>query len=114
VHNPVRVEEGDAEGASKLAGYMLRAPMALEKMAYDTGTGTVIYRSKLHLGLKRNFQVMPGAEWLLVTNGADDIQHAPEAMSADNISGRSRSHRPQGQLRVHFDRAQVLHGNCGI
>ena len=29
-----------------------------------TSTGTVIYRSKMHAGLKRNFQVMPGAEWL--------------------------------------------------
>ena len=24
----------------------------------------MIYRSKMHVGLKRNFQVMPGAEWL--------------------------------------------------
>jgi len=31
-------------------------------MSYDPPTGTVIYRSKMHLGLKRNFQVMPGAE----------------------------------------------------
>ncbi len=43
---------------------MLRAPMSLEKMTYDAQTGTVIYRSKMHLGLKRNFQVMPGAQWL--------------------------------------------------
>jgi hypothetical protein len=43
---------------------MLRALMSLEKMTYDAQTGTVIYRSKMHLGLKRNFQVMPGAEWL--------------------------------------------------
>jgi len=62
MHNQVRVGEGDAEGRKKLAGYMLRAPMALEKMAYDAATGTVIYRSKMHLGLKRNFQLMPGAE----------------------------------------------------
>ena len=27
-------------------------------------TGTTIYRSKTHARLKRNFQVMPGAEWL--------------------------------------------------
>ncbi len=33
-------------------------------MTYDAATGTVIYRSKMHLGLKRNFQVMPGAQWL--------------------------------------------------
>jgi hypothetical protein len=54
----------DAEGRKKLAGYMIRAPMSLEKMTYDAATGTVIYRSKMHLGLKRNFQVMPDARWL--------------------------------------------------
>ncbi len=64
VHNQVRVAAQDPEGRKKLAGYMLRAPMSLEKMSYDAETGTVIYRSKMHLGLKRNFQVMPGAEWL--------------------------------------------------
>ena len=41
---------------------VLRAPMSLEKMSYDAKTGTVIYRSKMHAGLKRNFQVMPGRE----------------------------------------------------
>src|SRR6266508_806956 len=30
------------------------------KMSYDAETGTVIDRSKMHLGLKRNFQGMPG------------------------------------------------------
>ena len=63
-HNEVRVVADDAEGRKKLAGYMLRAPMCLEKMTYDAATGTVIYRSKMHAGLKRNFQVMPGAAWL--------------------------------------------------
>jgi hypothetical protein len=62
--NEVRVPAEDAEGRRKLAGTMLRAPMSLEKMTYDAATGTVIYRSKMHLGLKRNFQVMPGTEWL--------------------------------------------------
>ncbi len=57
----------------KLVGYMLRAPMPLEKMTYDAATGTVIYRSKMHLGLKRNFQVMPGAEWLELL-----CKHIPE------------------------------------
>jgi len=28
-------------------------------MAYDAATGTVIYRSMMHAGLKRNFQVIP-------------------------------------------------------
>ena len=63
-HNRVRVAAEDREGRMKLAGYMIRAPMSLEKMTYDPATSTLIYRSKMHLGLKRNFQVMPGAEWL--------------------------------------------------
>lgn len=63
-HNEVSVAAEDAEGRKKLAGYMLRAPMSLQKMAYDAASGTVIYRSNMHAGLKRNFQVMPGAEWL--------------------------------------------------
>lgn len=41
--------------------YMLRARFSLEKMTYDDKNGTVIYRSHMHKGLKRSFQVMPGA-----------------------------------------------------
>ncbi len=33
-------------------------------MAYDAATGAVIYRSKMHAGLKCNFQVMSRAAWL--------------------------------------------------
>jgi hypothetical protein len=54
------------------AGYLIRAPMSLEKMGYDdrrkslwdAAIGTVVYRSKMHLGLNRDFQAMSGAEWL--------------------------------------------------
>jgi len=54
-HNEVSVGAGYAEGRRKLAGYMLRAPMSLQKMTYDAATGTVIYRSKMHAGL--NFRL---------------------------------------------------------
>ena len=52
MHNQVRIGAEDAEGRKKLAGYMLRAPMSLAKMRYDAQTGTVLYRSKMHLGLR--------------------------------------------------------------
>jgi len=64
VHNAVRVRGDDAQGRSNLAQYMLRAPFSLEKMSYDANNGMVIYRSHMHKSLKRNFQVMPGAQWL--------------------------------------------------
>lgn len=52
--------------------------MLLEKMSYDSKSGTVIYRSKMHLGLKRNFQVMSGAEWLELSNRAEIRVPTPE------------------------------------
>jgi hypothetical protein len=64
-HNNVRVRAGDAAGRRRLAQYMLRAPFSLEKMSYDPASCTVIYRSRMHKTLKRNFQVMHGADWLV-------------------------------------------------
>jgi hypothetical protein len=71
VHNQVRV--ADAQGRASLAAYMLRAPFALEKMTYDPPTGNVVYRSRMHATLKRNFQLMPGAEWLELL-----LRHVPD------------------------------------
>ena len=62
VHNGVKVR--DAAGRQRLAQYMLRAPFSLETMKYDERTGMVLYRSHLHKSLKRNYQLMPGAQWL--------------------------------------------------
>jgi hypothetical protein len=90
VHNQVRVAAEDPESGKKLAGTMLRAPLSLAKMSYDTASGTVIYRSKMHLGLKRNFQVMPGAEWLelLCKHIPDRYEHL--VRYCDWYSNRSR------------------------
>jgi hypothetical protein len=41
-HNDVRVPAEDAERRKKLAGYMLRASMSLQKMTYAAVTGMVI------------------------------------------------------------------------
>ena len=95
VHNQVRVGEQEAEGRKKLAGYMVRAPMSLEKMRYDLNTGTVIYRSKMHLGLKRNFQVMPGAAWLelLCRHIPDRFEHLVRLTLAGTRTARAASGR---------------------
>ena len=58
VHNQIRVKANDAEGRKQLARYMIRNPFALEKMTYDGKTGMVIYRSKFHSSLKRNYQLL--------------------------------------------------------
>ena len=87
---------------------MLRAPMALEKMTYDAKTGTVIYRSKMHLGLKRNFQLMPGAEWLelLCRHIPDRYEHLVRYVGW--YSNRVRGERAKNeQSGVEFSAAAV-------
>jgi hypothetical protein len=45
VHSTVTVEPGDAAGTERLARYLLRPPLSLERMRFDE-TGTVLYRRK--------------------------------------------------------------------
>ncbi len=98
VHNAVRVRAGDAHGRKKLAQYMLRAPFSLEKMTYDDKNGTVIYRSHMHKDLKRNFQVMPGAQWLelLCRHIHDRFEHLVRYVGW--YSNRCRALREQAKL----------------
>jgi hypothetical protein len=93
VHNAVRVHARDAAGRRRLAQYMLRAPFSLEKMSYAPVSGIVIYRSRMHKTLKRNFQIMPGADWL-----AQLCRHIPDRFEhlvryAGWYSNRSRGKR---------------------
>jgi len=95
VHNAVRVRAGDAAGRRRLAQYMLRAPFSLEKMSYDPESCTVIYRSRVHKTLKRNFQLMHGADWLaqLCAHIPDRFEHL--VRYAGWYSNRSRGKRGQ-------------------
>ncbi len=97
VHNGVRVPAGDIEGRKKLAQYMLRAPLSLEKMTYLPDAGMVVYRSHMHKGLKRNFQLMPGARWLelLCRHIPDRFEHLVRYVGW--YSTRVRGDRPRGR-----------------
>lgn len=54
----------DDDGRKARASYMLRTPLALQKMNYDAATGTVLYRWKMRAGLKRKCQLTSGAKRL--------------------------------------------------
>ena len=57
LHNAERIGAQDTEGRLAVAEYILRAPFSLEKLRYQAKTGTVLYHSKMHPVLKRNFEV---------------------------------------------------------
>ena len=64
LHNAVRIGAHNTEGRRAVAEYILRAPFSLEKLRYHTTTGTVLYHSKMHPVLKRNFEVFSACDWL--------------------------------------------------
>ena len=64
IHNQVRIDGRDQDGREKLAQYILRAPFSQEKMRYQATSRTVIYRSKMHRVLKRNFEIFPVLDWI--------------------------------------------------
>ena len=73
LHHGVKVKAKDAAGQRQLARYMIRAPFSLEKTEYKAHSGMIVYRSKLHQSLQRNYQIMPGAQWLELL-----LQHVPD------------------------------------
>ena len=101
----MRVRARDAEGRKKLAQYMLRAPFSLEKMSYDARSGMVIYRSRLHQRLKRNFQPMPGAQWLemLCRHIPDRFEHLVRYFGLYSDRVRARRARTEDRAAVEED-----------
>jgi hypothetical protein len=74
-------------------------------MAYDAASGTVIYRSKMHAGLKRNFQVMSGAAWLelLCRHIPDRYEHLVRYVGWNSLLHNS----PLIPLMTHADRGRL-------
>ncbi len=64
VHNGVRIRENDPEALGRLAQYVVHASFAAEKIRYVEASESVIYKSKMHKGRKRNFEVMDAIEFL--------------------------------------------------
>ena len=64
LHNEVRIGSQDNEVRRAVSEYILRSPFSLEKLRYHAKTGTVLYHSKMHPVLKRNFEVFSACDWL--------------------------------------------------
>ncbi len=74
VHNQVRIKPDYDQGMENLSQYIIRNTFSLEKLKYETGGSSVIYRSKMTHGKnKRNFQVFSPLEFI-----ASITQHIPE------------------------------------
>jgi hypothetical protein len=62
----------DVAGRERLAQYLLRHPFSLQKITWNATTKTVIYRSKRHHNIKRNFEIFKAPDFI-----AAAIDHLP-------------------------------------
>jgi hypothetical protein len=62
----------DTAGRERLAQYLLRHPFSLQKITWNATSKTVIYRSKRHHNIKRNFQIFKAPDFI-----AAAIDHLP-------------------------------------
>jgi hypothetical protein len=87
-HNEVRAPAEDAEGRKKLAGYMLRAPMSLEKMIYRA---PIWHHCSVALAQyagdgRIDFPIFPDGKLTVAQQGREDAQR-PEARLQHPIAG---------------------------
>lgn len=93
---------------------MLTVTMSLKKMRYDAKTGTVIHRSKMHLALKRDFQVMPSAAWFkLLCRHIPDARDRTVRSQAHYGSGERTGNMPPARNACKLPRSARDHGEPG-
>jgi hypothetical protein len=98
LHNAVRIGAHDSDGGRAVAEYILRSPFSQEKLRYHAAAGTVIYHSKMHPVLKRNFEVFSACDWLAaltahIPNKGEHLVRGTMAgtvMSAGGSAGKPR------------------------
>ena len=74
VHSEVRIKPDDAKGIENLSQYIIRNSFSRQKLKYEEGDSSAIYRSKMTHGKnKKNFQVFSPLEFI-----ASITQHIPE------------------------------------
>lgn len=85
----------DAVGRRRLAEYLLRAPFSLEKITYNSATGSVLYRSDRHWRTKRNFEVFSAASFIAALLAQIPPKGVPLVRYYGWYSNRSRGLRQQ-------------------
>jgi len=99
LHNEVRIGPHDAGGRQAVAEYILRSPFSLEKVRYHATTGTVIYHSKMHPVLKRNFEVFSACDWLaaLTAHIPNTGEHLVRYYGWYSNVNRGKRRKPEGE-----------------
>lgn len=99
LHNDVRIGVHDADGRRAVSEYVLRSPFSQEKLQYHAKTGTIIYRSKMHPVLKRNFEVFSACDRLaaLTAHIPNAGEHLVRYYGRYNNVSRGKRRKAQGE-----------------
>lgn len=73
IHRSRRVLSHEREDLERLAQYIIRNPFSIDKMQFNTTSGTIIYRSEINPKIQRNFEVFTPWDFI-----AAITQHIPD------------------------------------
>ena len=65
VNTDVLVPPGDMQGLERVASYVLRPPISLQRLEYRSGAPTVIYHSKYNAAVRGNFTALKAEEFIV-------------------------------------------------
>jgi hypothetical protein len=65
INADVAVPPGDTEGLERVACYLLKPPLSLERMSYTSGAPVVLYRGRFNPSRGANFEALDPKEFLL-------------------------------------------------
>ncbi len=89
----------DAPGRQRLAEYLLRAPLSLEKMSWNATTRTVLYRSARSWHTKRNSEIFSGPDFIAALSEHIPDKYAQTIRYYGRYSNKSRGQRARAAAR---------------
>ena len=82
IHRSRRVLSREREDLERLAQYIIRNPFSIDKMQFNTTSGTIIYRSEINPKIQRNFEVFTPCDFILLRSSSYGGQVAATARVA--------------------------------
>jgi hypothetical protein len=64
VNNEVYINKDNPEALERLAQYIVHSSFSADKIKYIEETGSVMYKSNIHLAKKRNFEALDAIEFI--------------------------------------------------
>jgi hypothetical protein len=110
VNLDVAAPPGDTEGLERIACYLLKPPLSLQRMTYTSGAPVVLYQGRFNPSHGANFVALDPKEFLvrLLVLVPQPYEALIRYYGAASSTARRRSHKARGQGEEHAEADPLL------